>query len=72
VGINRDYLRDGTGAWGDLKIGTCSTKIVKHTVKPLVTLTMESIGKKVTFEVTANDNQPSISELNGIPLLDLV
>lgn len=72
MGIETAYLQDGTGAWGDLKTGTCSTKIVKKTVQKTVTMTMESIGKKVTFDVTDNDAKPSIGELNGIPLLDLV
>jgi len=44
-------LQDGRGIWNDLKIGACSAEIRKYAAWPTVTLTMEPIGKRVSFKV---------------------
>lgn len=55
-------LQDGRGAWHDLKIGACSTEITKSADWPTVTLTMDPLGKRVSFKMKDDPKKRAISK----------
>ncbi|KAI0260747.1 hypothetical protein BC834DRAFT_899056 [Gloeopeniophorella convolvens] len=63
--IDSRLLRDGSGTWRDLKLGTSYAIMHKISTDTKVTLKMAPIGKEATFNVIDNSGRHAIN-ISGI------